>query len=217
MTSLYSSEHRALQEKFGTTKLAAFLDTALVHDALKGEERAFIEGRDMFFLSSVDPDGNPTVSYKGGPTGFVKVLDERTLVFPGYDGNGMFLSMGNIEGQGKVGLLFIDFTRPNRMRVQGVARLVTDHPLMGEFAGAEYLVFVDVTKIWPNCSRYIHRFEEVEQSAFVPRPGEQAPLASWKRLDLVQETLPAHERERAEAEGLLDLEGYGAKVAGGQG
>jgi predicted pyridoxine 5'-phosphate oxidase superfamily flavin-nucleotide-binding protein len=87
MTSLYSREHHALQERFGTEKLADMLDTNWVHAALSDEESAFIESRDMLFLSTVDPDGNPTVSYKGGPTGFVKVLDPSTVAFPGYDGN----------------------------------------------------------------------------------------------------------------------------------
>ncbi|MCP1557015.1 UNVERIFIED_ORG: hypothetical protein M2438_001089 [Methylobacterium sp. SuP10 SLI 274] len=101
MASLYSEAHRALQEEFGTTKLAVRLDEDWVHETIQPDEAAFIASRDMFFLSTVDPDGMPTVSYKGGPTGFVKVVDGSTLVFPGFDGNGMFYSMGNIAGQAK--------------------------------------------------------------------------------------------------------------------
>jgi predicted pyridoxine 5'-phosphate oxidase superfamily flavin-nucleotide-binding protein len=144
MASIYADEHRALQEEFGTTKLAAMLDENWLHDQITDVEKAFIEGRDMFFLSTVDPEGNPTVSYKGGPTGFVKVLDDRTLVFPGYDGNGMFYSMGNIVGQGKVGMLFIDFETPHRVRVQGTAEFLRDHPLMAGYTEAKYLVRVTV-------------------------------------------------------------------------
>lgn len=216
MTSLYSDEHRALQEKFGTTKLADLLDNNWVHDVIQDEERAFIDSCDMFFLSTVDPDGNPTVSYKGGPTGFVKVIDGNTLVFPGFDGNGMFLSMGNIEGQGKVGLLFVDFVKPNRLRVQGTARMVTEHPLLATYTEAKYLVVVEVAKVWVNCPRYIHRFEKVGQSHYVPRPGKETPLASWKRLDLVQDALAPEDRERAESEGLLDLPAYEARVSRGE-
>ncbi len=148
MASLYSDAHRALQEEFGTTKLAVRLDEDWVHESIQPEEGAFIGSRDMFFLSTVDPDGMPTVSYKGGPTGFVKVLDASTLVFPGFDGNGMFYSMGNVEGQAKVGLLFIDFETPHRIRVQGRATLLRDDALMAEYTEAKYLVRVEVTKIW---------------------------------------------------------------------
>ena len=170
MDSLYSEEHRALQAAFGTEKLADFLDAHHVHPGLTEDDRAFIAGRDMFFLSTVDPDGNPTVSYKGGPTGFVHCLDDHTLAFPGYDGNGMFLSMGNIAGQGRVGLLFIDFETPNRLRVQGTARIAKDDPLRERWNEAQYVVRVDVDKAWVNCPRYIHTYRKVEQSRYVPEP-----------------------------------------------
>ncbi|MBP6095084.1 MAG: pyridoxamine 5'-phosphate oxidase family protein [Methyloversatilis sp.] len=215
MASIYADEHRALQEEFGTTKLAAMLDENWLHDQITDVEKAFIEGRDMFFLSTVDPEGNPTVSYKGGPTGFVKVLDDRTLVFPGYDGNGMFYSMGNIVGQGKVGMLFIDFETPHRVRVQGTAEFLRDHPLLADYTEAKYLVRVTVGKIWVNCPRYIHRYKKLDQSRYVPKAACETPLALWKRLDMVQDVLPEHEKPRVEKEGLISLEEYEAKVARG--
>jgi predicted pyridoxine 5'-phosphate oxidase superfamily flavin-nucleotide-binding protein len=216
MTSLYSREHHALQERFGTEKLADMLDTNWVHAALSDEESAFIESRDMLFLSTVDPDGNPTVSYKGGPTGFVKVLDPSTVAFPGYDGNGMFLSMGNIGGQGKVGLLFIDFETPNRLRLQGDARVVFDDPLMAAYAEAQYIVRVEITKAWINCPRYIHRYTKGDQSRYVPRADRETPLASWKRLEMVRDVLTPADRTRAKAEGLMPIEEYQARVARGE-
>lgn len=151
MDSLYGDAHRALQDDFGTTKLAGFLDKHHVHRAIDEQDRAFIESRDLFFLSTVDERGNPTVSYKGGPTGVVSVVDDTTLAFPGYDGNGMFLSMGNIAGQGKVGLLFIDFETPHRLRVQGTARIVKDDPLKARYPEAQYIVRVAVETLWVNC------------------------------------------------------------------
>lgn len=217
MTSIYADEHRALQQEFGTTKLADMLDQNWIHAQITDDEKAFIGGRDMFFLSTVDPDGNPTVSYKGGPTGFVRVVDERTLVFPGYDGNGMFYSMGNIVGQARVGMLFIDFEQPHRVRVQGTAEFLREHPLLAGYPEAKYLVRVTVTKVWVNCPRYIHRYHKVGQSKYVPQPACETPLASWKRLDMVQEVLPMHERAQAEQEGLLTLPEYEAKVARGDG
>ena len=211
MGSLYHDEHRALQERFDTVKLATLLDNGWVHDTIKPEERDFIQSRDMFFLSTVDPDGQPTVSYKGGPAGFVHVVDESTVVFPGYDGNGMFLSMGNIVGQDKVGLLFIDFQSPNRLRLQGNARLVTDGPHLERWSEANYAVEVAVTKLWVNCPRYIHRYEKVEESRYVPHAGKPTPLASWKRLDFVQDALPDGDKARAATEGVIGLDEYQAQ------
>lgn len=217
MTSLYSDAHRHLQQEFGTTKLADLLDTGWVHDKIADAERDFIASRDMFFLSTVDPDGHPTVSYKGGPVGVVKVIDEQTLAFPGYDGNGMFYSMGNIAGQGKVGLLFIDFESPHRVRVQGTAQFLREHPVMAEYPEAQYLVLITVTKIWVNCPRYIHQYQRIGASKYVPQPCKTTPLASWKRLGMVQDVLGDVDRQRAEQEGLIELPEYEERVARGEG
>lgn len=217
MDSLYDGAHRALQEDFGTTRLADFLDKHHVHHVIDEQDRAFIESRDMFFLSTVDAQGNPTVSYKGGPTGVVKVLGETSLAFPGYDGNGMFLSMGNISGQGKVGMLFIDFETPHRLRLQGTGRVVKDDPLVAAFPEAQYVVRVEVESVWVNCPRYIHRYTKVEQSRYVPKTGAETPLAQWKRLDFVQPVIAEEDRARVARQGELDLAAYGALVARGEG
>ena len=117
ISSLYSPVHRKLQEEFSTTKLADLLDNGWIHEEISEDEKTFIASRDMFFLSTVDPNGMPKVSYKWGTTGFVKVTDKSTLIFPGYDGSGMLYSIGNIWSQGKVGMLFIDFETPQRVRI----------------------------------------------------------------------------------------------------
>ena len=123
MDPLYGKNHRLLQEKFDTTRLADRVASLIVHDKVTAEEKAFIESRDCFFLSTIDHLGRPTCSHTGGDPGFVRVVDEGTLAFPWYDGNGMFYSAGNILGDGKVGILFIDFEHPHRIRLQGTARL----------------------------------------------------------------------------------------------
>lgn len=216
MPSVYHADHRQLQEMFGTSKLASMLDENWLHETLQPDEQAFIEARDMFFLSTVDPDGNPTVSYKGGPVGLVRVVDERTLAFPGFDGNGMFLSMGNIVGQGRVGLLFIDFEMPHRVRVQGTATFHREDPLLGEWAEAKYVVRVAVSKVWVNCPRYIHRYKRLEQSRYVPVACRKTPLATWKRLDFVQEVIAAEDRVAAEAEGVIGMDEYQDKWSRGE-
>ncbi|GJD32034.1 hypothetical protein PMNALOAF_3299 [Methylobacterium adhaesivum] len=216
MASLYYDAHRALQEEYNTVKLAERLDTGWVQDRIGENEAAFIGSRDMFFLSTVDPDGMPTVSYKGGTTGFVKVLDANTLVFPGLDGNGMWYSMGNIEGQAKVGLLFIDFETPHRVRVQGHARMLRDDPLMAEYTEAKYLVRIEVTKAWVNCPRYIHKYQKVSQNKYVPTPDKETPLALWKRLDMVGDVISDEDKARVQKEGQIELPEYEARVARGE-
>ncbi len=217
MQSIYAAEHLALQQEFGTTKLAALLDQAIIHAQFTPEEQAFVASRDMFFLSSVDPEGEPTVSYKGGPYGFVTVLDACTLIFPGYDGNGMFYSMGNIVGQRRVGLLFIDFENPHRMRVQGTAALLREHPLLAIYPEAQYLVRVDVNRIWVNCPRYVHRYEKARQSKYVPQVPLETPFAVWKRIDTLQHVLPETAQITARALGLITFAEYEAMVARGEG
>lgn len=196
MSSFYSPTSRELQDRFDTRRLADRLAEVKVHDRFTDPDRAFIEGLDMFFLATVDAEGFPTCSYKGGDPGFVTVVDERTLAFPNYDGNGMYLSMGNVAATGAVGLLFIDFQRQRRMRVDGIAELVDDDPLLERHPEAQFLVRVTARRIYPNCPRYIHRYELVERSRFVPRASETPPVPEWKRSDWARDVLPADDPAR---------------------
>ena len=213
MSALYREPHRILQDRFDTRRLADRLELGIIHDSFSPEECAFIESREMVFLSTVDPDGRPTVSYKGGAPGFVHVQD-NTLVFPCYDGNGMFYSMGNVAAHAQIGLLFIDFETPHRLRVQGEASL-DDSDAKATFPGALFLVRVRPTQIFVNCGRYIPKFRRIEASRYVPREDGSAPLASWKRIDIVQDSLPEADRKRSEEAGAITQEEYMAKVLAG--
>lgn len=196
MSSLYSPASRALQDRFDTRRLADRLAEVKVHDRLTADDRAFLERLDMFFLATVDAHGQPTCSYKGGDPGFVTVLDERTIAFPNYDGNGMYLSMGNVAATHAVGLLFIDFERQRRMRVDGTARLVFDDPLLERYPEAQFVVRVEAQRIYPNCPRYIHKYQLVERSAFVPRATVPTPIPGWKQSDWAADVLPADDPAR---------------------
>src|SRR5579859_269796 len=132
MSEIYNEQHRALQQTFDTIRLADRVEELVVRPELAADHKVLIENRDMFFLTSVDHRGYPTCSYKGGAPGFVRVLDPRTIVFPSYNGNGMFLSMGNINLSQKVGMLFIDFETPHRVRVHGDAAITPNDPLLAE-------------------------------------------------------------------------------------
>jgi hypothetical protein len=203
MSYTFHEGERALQDRFDTRRLADRI-SQFTKDFFDENDRAFIEQRDMFFLGTVDAKGSVDVGYKGGEPGFVRVIDEHTLAFPWFDGNGQFMGAGNIVSHGKVGMLFIDFQNPHRIRVNGTASIDFDDPLTVSFAGAQFVVRVRAEEVFVNCPRYIHRMELVERSQFVPHAECETPAAPWK--EYFEEDLPAAERaarqaRRAAAEG----------------
>jgi len=187
---MYHEHSRALQERFDTRRLADRLAETLQRAEFSYEDRAFIESRAMFFLATADAEGRPDCSYKGGLPGFVRVAGPAELAFPSYDGNGMFRSLGNAVANPNVGLLFLDFEKPRRLRVNGTASVSADDPLMQEFEGAQLVVRVRAEKIFPNCPRYIHRMQLVEHSAYVPAGGREPPVPEWKKFPHFQDVLP---------------------------
>ena len=197
-TPAYHTGMRELQDRFDTRALADRLDERLGRRAFTAEDRAFIESRRLFFLATADAGGQPDCSYKGGDAGFVRVTADDELAFPSYDGNGMFRSLGNLRLNPAVALLFIDFERPNRLRVNGHASVDFDDPLRASFAGAQLVVRVRAERIFPNCPRYIHRMSVAEASPYVPRPGEAAPVPKWKRMDAFRDVLARDDPARNE-------------------
>ncbi len=190
MPERYNAGSRDLQDRFDTRRLADRLQERIVHDTLSDQDRAFLERMDMFFLATVDVDGKPQCSYKGGDPGFIRVVDERTIAFPIYDGNGMFLSAGNVLANPQVGLLFVDFVNQQRMRLNGIASVDPADPLLGEFPEAQLIVRVRATEVFPNCPRYVHKLAHVERSPYVQREGCQTPQPEWKSNDWVRDALP---------------------------
>jgi len=189
--SIYHDASRRWQDRFDTRRLANRIEDRIVHDSIDDDDRAFIEARDMFFLATADEDGFPTCSYKGGDPGFVRVLDERTIAFPVYDGNGMFLSLGNLTLNPRVGLLFIDFEGQKRLRLDGLASVDEDDPLLGGYDRAQAIVRVEALRVYPNCPRYIHKLHLVERSRFTPRADCEPPVPDWKRRDWARDVLAA--------------------------
>jgi uncharacterized protein len=194
----YNDGSRRLQDEFDTRRLADRLDERFIQRGyIDDSDKAFIEKLDMFFLATADAEGHPQCSYKGGDPGFVKVVDEQTLAFPNYDGNGMYLSMGNVLENPNVGLLFIDFlgNPPKRLRANGTASIDESDPLLAEWERAQFVVRVHVTEVFPNCPRYIHRMQLVERSVYVPRDGCEPPVPGWKRKEWARDVLPARDQE----------------------
>ena len=191
MSKLFRPSHRALQQQHDTTRLADRIESTLFRERFTAEDRAFIERLDMFFLATADADGRPSCSFKGGDPGFVRVTGEAELVFPCYDGNGMFLSMGNASENPQVGMLFIDFETPKRLRVNGRAKLLPASAVDEPFQEAQFVVQVAVEQIFPNCPRYLPKMQRVEPSRFIPRDGVVTPVPPWKRMDWARDVLPA--------------------------
>jgi uncharacterized protein len=191
MESAYHEGMRRLQDRFDTRRLADRLDERLARSAFTPEDRVFIESRPLFFLATADAQGRPDCSFKAGDPGFVRVTADSELAFPSYDGNGMFRSLGNVLVNPAVALLFIDFERPDRLRVNGRATLEERDPLLAQFPGAQVVVRVRAERIFPNCPRYIPRMTLVEPSAYVPREGHTPPVPRWKTFDAFRDVLPA--------------------------
>ncbi len=195
---MYHDGMRKLQDLRETRPIADRLEQVTMRTAFTEEDRAFIERSPMFFIATADARGQPDCSYKGGLPGFVRVLDDRQLAIPDYDGNGMYRSWGNVLVNPQVGLLFLDFERPKRLRVNGRATVNEDDPLRAGFPGAVFIVRVVAERIFPNCPRYIHRMQLAEHSAYAPRPGYTPPVPAWKSFDVFRDALPARDREDGE-------------------
>lgn len=187
---MFNEHSRELQDKFDSRRIADRLVETLAHSKFTPEDREFIEAQHYFFLATADADGFPECSYKGGAPGFVRVIDEKTLVFPSYDGNGMFKSLGNVRETGKVGLLFMDFDKPKRIRVNGIATASDNDPLLKDTIGAQLIVRVTAEQIFPNCPRYIPRMQLIEPSIYIPKEGVDAPIPKWKTFPQFKDALP---------------------------
>jgi predicted pyridoxine 5'-phosphate oxidase superfamily flavin-nucleotide-binding protein len=190
----YHDGMRELQDLRETRALADRLEKVTMRAAFTEEDKAFIQRCRMFFLATADAQGQPDCSYKGGLPGFVRVVDDCTLAIPDYDGNGQYRSWGNVRVNPKVGLLFVDFETPKRLRVNGTAVVSDADPLLAEFPGAVFLVRMTAQRIFPNCPRYIHKMQLVEESVYAPRPQYTPPVPAWKTFDVFKDALPPRDR-----------------------
>ena len=192
---MYHEGNRELQERFGSRPLADRLVERLWRSRFKDDDKALIESVGFFFMATADRDGRPDCSFKGGPPGFVRVPSPDLLVFPDYDGNGMFKSLGNVTVNPQVGLLFITMgEKPQRLRVNGRASLHFEDPTMAELAGAQLIVKVVPENIFPNCPRYIPNLDAHAPSEYLPRPDAAPKEPAWKSFDAFKDVVPPRRR-----------------------
>jgi hypothetical protein len=186
----YHRGNRDLQDAFGSRALADRL-AERSRSTFTPDDAAFIQAAIYFFLATADDQGQPDCSFKGGPAGFVRVTGPSELAFPDYDGNGMFKSLGNLALNARVGLLFIAMHgQPRRLRINGVASVSRDDPLLSETVGAQMIVRVRATAIFPNCPRYIPRLELTEPSIYAPKAGQAPVEPAWKSFEAFKDVTP---------------------------
>lgn len=137
---VYSNCPKYIQARQIEAAAPAELAEARASDRLDAAARALIAGADTFFIASARPGGGADASHRGGNPGFVRLLDERTLLFPDYRGNMMFNTLGNLAANPRAGLLFVDWERGATLQLSGAAEILWDDPAQAEFAGAERLV-----------------------------------------------------------------------------
>jgi len=161
----FTDDVKRVQEHYGTRSTAAKVEAWDVDDRhLSEREAAFVRARDSFYMATVNSDGWPYVQFRGGPVGFVKVLDGATLGYADFRGNKQYISTGNLRGDDRVALFFMDY--PNRSRLKVLARAeVADvgerpdlAPLLVEegYAGrVERVVLLHVVAFDWNCPQHI--------------------------------------------------------------
>src|SRR5687768_2668338 len=178
---MYHEGNRRLQDRFDSRRISDRLEQKLTRNTFTDDDKAFIEGMPYFFLATADAQGRPDCSFKGGMPGFVRITGPSELAFPDYDGNGMFKSLGNLVVNSSVGMLFIAMhDKPRRLRVNGIAQVRDDDPLLAETVGAQMIVRITARAIFPNCPRYVPAMQLVAPSIYAPRAGQEFPEPAWK-------------------------------------
>ncbi|PYC76782.1 pyridoxamine 5-phosphate oxidase [Streptomyces tateyamensis] len=163
-----STGEHLLQQEHGTTERAERFYREQVLDHLNARMREFVARQEMAFVATSDADGECDATFRAGPPGFLHVIDERTLAYPEYRGNGVLASLGNITENGHVGLLLVDFVRDLiGLHINGRACLVDDAALRRTVPGlpqetvpgrrAEHWVLVDIDEAYIHCAKHIPR------------------------------------------------------------
>ncbi|MBN2908614.1 pyridoxamine 5'-phosphate oxidase family protein [Polycladomyces sp. WAk] len=174
-----SNGEHLLQERFGTTHRALSFYNKQMLDHLNEVMKSFIADQEMMFIATADAHGECDCSFRAGPPGFVHVLDEKTLIYPEYRGNGVMASLGNILENPHIGIIFIDFFRHAiGLHINGKAEIIEndeltklDHlpeQIMEElnqegFRKPERWVMVEVEEAYIHCSKHIPLLKKLDK------------------------------------------------------
>ena len=188
--SMFHQGHRDLQDLHDGRRVADALEKYRRLSELGDKQRELIEGADFFFLATAHGD-SVDCSFKGGPAGFVRVTGPTSLEWPDFDGNSMYRSLGNILKSGRAGLLFVRMDgAQERLRVNGSAEIVHDHPRLAEYPGAKMMVRLEAEEIFPNCPRYIPDLSSEAPSEFLPQKDAPLKKPYWKDFPFIRSILP---------------------------
>ncbi|MBB5206321.1 hypothetical protein HNQ51_003667 [Inhella inkyongensis] len=167
----FTERVRAMQSRMGSRAAYAPLDeTDDRRDALTDKEAEFIAARDGFYQATVGETGWPYVQFRGGPAGFLKVLDAKTLAYADLRGNRQYISVGNLQGNDRVSIFLMDYAAQRRLKLLGRVRFVDDDPALAErlrpagvAQAVERVVLITVEAFDWNCPKHITpRFTEGE-------------------------------------------------------
>jgi len=167
-----SQGERELQKKHSTSNSANSFYNSQVLDLLNPEMQEFIEDQEMVFLSTADSKGECDASFRAGPKSFIKVLDNKTLIFPEFKGNGVMASLGNISENPQIGLMFIDFFQSSiGLHVNGKAKIITEKEasklVKAEKNGqhkTKLWIKVEVEEAYIHCSKHIPRLQKKDKT-----------------------------------------------------
>jgi len=193
--TMFHGGNRALQDKYGGRAVADRIVDLVEASEINDEFKEFIESLPFFFLATSAGE-NTDCSFKGGAPGFVRVTAPDRIIFPDYDGNRMYKSLGNITENPDVGLLFMRFGAEEgqgalflRVRVNGKAAVHDDHDALVSYPGAQRIVEIAVEHVFPNCPRYIPQMQTVSPSRHIPEAGKDQPVPAWKEIPPIAELL----------------------------
>jgi predicted pyridoxine 5'-phosphate oxidase superfamily flavin-nucleotide-binding protein len=155
----------------------ALEENAIAHDELRSQEIAFIQARDSFYQATVGENGWPYVQFRGGPPGFLRVLDSKTIGYADFHGNAQYISLGNLSGDDRVAMILMDYPNRRRLKIWARAKIVLPQenpPLIAQLEVADYraevqrgIVFTVEAFDW-NCPQHITpRFTQREIEAFL--------------------------------------------------
>lgn len=167
----FTSAVKAAQERLGSREIYAKMETrGGWSDTITDDLAAFIAQRDSFYLGTASADGQPYIQHRGGPPGFLKVLDDKALAFADYTGNRQYISMGNLEENNRVFLFLMDYPNRRRIKIWGTGQVIEDNPELLErvsdpqYPGRPERAFVFRVTAWDvNCPQHITPRYTVEE------------------------------------------------------
>jgi hypothetical protein len=186
---MYHEGQRELQDRYEGRAVADQLEKHRWHNVFTDEDKEFIETAPFFFLATAWQD-HVDCSIKGGIPGFVRVIAPNVIVWPDYDGNRMYRSLGNLQRNSAVGLLFLKFdAKSTLLRINGHAQIDENPDVIRDIPGAKRLIRVVAQNIFYNCPRYVPNMELIEESLYSPRSNYTPPDPEWKSRDYIKEVL----------------------------